>query len=194
MGFGRRRRSDAERNRAALLAAARSLLRDRNLASVTMDEVAAAAGVGKGTLFRAFGDKGGLAIALLDDRERTLQERVLTGPPPVGPGASPAARLDAFVGSYLELLEDAADLLVIADNNPVGARYRTGAYTFWHTHVGSLLRAVDSACDDDPVAHCVLAVLAADLHLHVRGEEQIAKRRWAAAVRQWTVSGFTPRA
>ncbi|MDQ6928490.1 MAG: TetR/AcrR family transcriptional regulator, partial [Actinomycetota bacterium] len=58
VAFGRRRRSDAERNRAALLDAARSLLRDRHLASVTMDEVAAAAGVGKGTLFRAFGDKG----------------------------------------------------------------------------------------------------------------------------------------
>ena len=54
-----------------------------------MDQVAAAAGVGKGTLFRRFGDKSGLAAALLDARERVLQEAVLFGPPPLGPGAPP---------------------------------------------------------------------------------------------------------
>ena len=44
-----------------------------------MDEVAQAAGVGKGTLYRRFVDRSSLCHALLDDNERRLQERVLRG-------------------------------------------------------------------------------------------------------------------
>lgn len=151
-----------------------------------MEEVAAAAGVGKGTLFRAFGDKSGLAIALLDDHERDLQGRALSGPPPLGPGAPADERLDAFVAAYLAFLDVAGDLLAVADNSPVGARYRTGAYAFWHAHVRALLTENDAA---DPVlgAHCVLAALAADLYLHVRRDEAVPADRWIAAVRRWAV-------
>ena len=39
-----------------------------------MDAVAEAAGVGKGTLYRRFGDRNGLAYAILDEREREFQE------------------------------------------------------------------------------------------------------------------------
>lgn len=182
--LGRKRRADAERNRAALLDAARALVADRGFADVTMDEVASAAGVGKGTLFRAFGDKSGLAIALLDDHERDLQEGALRGPAPLGPGAPAADRLDAFVAAYLAFLDDAGDLLAVADNSPVGARYRTGAYAFWHAHVRVLLTEAGA---DDPAleAHCVLAPLAADLYLHVRRDEAVPAERWTAAVRRW---------
>lgn len=45
-------RGDAARNRALLLDAARRLVAERGADAVTMDDVAAAAGVGKGTLFR----------------------------------------------------------------------------------------------------------------------------------------------
>src|SRR5215469_18354763 len=82
-------RADAARNRAAILAAAALLFAEHGVAEVSMDQVAAAAGVGKGTLFRRFGDKAGLAAALLDEREAELQEAILRGPPPLGPGAEP---------------------------------------------------------------------------------------------------------
>ena len=58
-------------------------------------------GVGKGTLFRRFGDRAGLARALLDESERRLQDGFLHGPPPLGPGAPPRARLKAFAGRVL---------------------------------------------------------------------------------------------
>ncbi|WP_280236663.1 TetR/AcrR family transcriptional regulator [Nocardia cyriacigeorgica] len=61
-------RADAERNRAAILAVAGRLICDDKLSNVSMDEVAAAAGVGKGTLFRRFTDREGLIRALFDDR------------------------------------------------------------------------------------------------------------------------------
>src|ERR671923_2506063 len=87
VGAPRRERADAARNRRRVLAAARRLFAERGVANVTMEEVARAAGVGKGTVFHRFGDRAGLALALLDDRERELQEAILHGPPPVGPGA-----------------------------------------------------------------------------------------------------------
>src|SRR5256884_7152097 len=100
----RKERADAARNRAAVLRAAARLFAEHGVAEVSMDQVAAAAGVGKGTLFRRFGDKSGLAAALLDARERDLQEAILHGPPPLGPGAGAAARLTAFTGAYLGYL------------------------------------------------------------------------------------------
>src|SRR5690349_9939436 len=95
-------RADAARNRRRVLDAAAALFAARGVSGVSMDEVAAEAGVGKGTLFRRFGDKAGLAAALLDDRERELQQAVLDGPAPIGPGAAPAQRLQAFLGAYLD--------------------------------------------------------------------------------------------
>ena len=72
-------RADAVRNRAAILAAAQRLLANEGARALTMDAIACEARVGKGTLFRRFGDRAALFHALLDERERTLQEAVLRG-------------------------------------------------------------------------------------------------------------------
>ena len=78
-------RADARRNRLAVLCAAERLFAAHGVGNVSMEAVAAAAGVGKGTLFRRFGDRAGLARALLDESERRLQDGFLHGPPPLGP-------------------------------------------------------------------------------------------------------------
>lgn len=152
-------RADAARNRAAVLRAAARLFADHGVAAVSMDQVAAAAGVGKGTLFRRFGDKSGLAVALLDARERELQEAILRGPPPLGPGAAPGDRLAAFVGAYLDYLLEHLDLVRMSETASPGARYRIGAYRFWHRHVAILLAG---GPDPDHAAHALLAPLAAE--------------------------------
>lgn len=72
-------RADAARNRKRILTAARRLLGRRPIHEICMDEVAKAAGVGKGTLYRRFADRSSLCLALLDDSEKDLQERVLAG-------------------------------------------------------------------------------------------------------------------
>ncbi|MRT44956.1 helix-turn-helix transcriptional regulator, partial [Xylella fastidiosa subsp. multiplex] len=82
-------RADAARNRARLLEAATRLIAEHGVAAVTMEGVAAAAQVGKGTVFRRFGDRTGLLMALLDHSARTLQADFMGGPPPLGPGAPP---------------------------------------------------------------------------------------------------------
>ncbi|MFF4340536.1 TetR/AcrR family transcriptional regulator [Kitasatospora sp. NPDC001540] len=152
-------RADAARNRAAVLEAAARLFAEQGVETVSMDQVAAAAGVGKGTLFRRFGDKSGLAAALLDARERVLQEAVLSGPPPLGPGAPADERLTAFLNAYFDYLLQHLALVRMSETATPGARYRIGAYRFWHRHLTILLA---TAPDPDHAAHALLATLAAD--------------------------------
>lgn len=152
-------RADAARNRAAVLQGAARLFADHGVAAVSMDQVAAAAGVGKGTLFRRFGDKSGLAAALLDARERTLQEAILHGPPPLGPGAAAGDRLAAFADAYLDYLLEHLDLVRMSETASSGARYRIGVYRFWHRHAEILLA---STPDPEHAAHALLAPLAAE--------------------------------
>ena len=89
-------RADAARNRRLLLATAREMLAADGADKLTMDGLAERAGLGKGTVFRRFGTRAGIFQALLDDDERAFQQQVLSGPPPLGPGAPPLDRLIAY--------------------------------------------------------------------------------------------------
>jgi AcrR family transcriptional regulator len=89
-------RADAARNRLHLLTTARQMLAEQDQHRLTMDGLAERAGLGKGTVFRRFGTRAGIFRALLDDDERTFQQSVLSGPPPLGPGAPPLERLIAY--------------------------------------------------------------------------------------------------
>src|SRR3954471_4967502 len=60
-------RRDAERNRQRIIEAARGVFAERGLAA-TLDDVAAAAGVGVGTVYRRFPNKDELVEALFVDR------------------------------------------------------------------------------------------------------------------------------
>ncbi len=170
LGEPRPERADARRNRLKVLEAADRLFAEQGVKNVSLDAIAAEAGVGKGTVFRRFGDRAGLAVALLDERERELQERILTGPPPLGPGAPAAERLIAFVDAYLELLDRHVELFIDSENASDGARYRIGSYWLWHRHVVVLVEEARPELDAAYVAHAVLAPLAADLHQALRTE------------------------
>jgi len=60
-------RRDAERNRQRILAAAAGVFTERGL-DATLDDVARAAGVGIGTVYRRFPDKDSLVSELFRDR------------------------------------------------------------------------------------------------------------------------------
>lgn len=177
----RRERADAVRNRELVLAAASDLFGQRDPREVTMDEVARAAGVGRATLYRRYPDVRSIAVALLDEHERDLQQRLLRGDPPLGPGAPPAPRLAAFYAAMAELLERFLFLLLGAETGP--ARFATGAYGFWHAHVRALL-AETGIADSGRRADLLLAAVDPELYRHQRAtlapEEIVADLAWLA--------------
>jgi AcrR family transcriptional regulator len=173
----RAERRDKIRNQAKVLAAAAELFAHEGVAGVTVDDIAARAGVGVGTIYRGFGDKGGLVAAILNERERDLQERILRGPPPLGPGAPPAERARAFLDHLSRLTERSYELLAVSENHTLGARYRIGSYIAWRMHLAALLRDAGITSDPELAADALLAPLAADLYRHLRVERQVGARR-----------------
>ncbi|TCC39598.1 TetR/AcrR family transcriptional regulator [Kribbella sindirgiensis] len=168
VGEPRPERADARRNRLRVLEAAERLFTERGVKNVSLDAIAAEAGVGKGTVFRRFGDRAGLAVALLDEREQELQAKIISGPPPLGPGAPPVVRVMAFLDAYLDLLDRHVALFMDSENASDGARYRIGSYHLWHRHLSHLIEAARPELDADYTAHVLLAPLAADLHNALR--------------------------
>jgi AcrR family transcriptional regulator len=182
VGEQRPERADARRNRLRVLEAADRLFSERGVKNVSLDAIAAQAGVGKGTVFRRFGDRAGLAVALLDEREQELQAKILTGPPPLGPGAPALDRVAAFLDAYLDLLDRHVELFMDSENASAGARYRIGSYRLWHRHLSHLIEAAQPELDADYTAHVLLAPLAADLH-HALRERDFELDRVKAGLR-----------
>ncbi|MFG2003833.1 TetR/AcrR family transcriptional regulator [Spirillospora sp. NPDC048911] len=175
-----RERADAARNRAKVLAAAAGLFADRDPREVTMDDIAKAAGVGRGTLYRRYPDTASIARALLDEHERELQERLLRGEPPLGPGAPPAERLAAFYAAMVELLETHAPLVLGAESGRL--RYSTGAYGFWSAHVRTLVAEAGIA-EPEALVDVLLAPLASESYLHQREQGRTPAQVTAALSR-----------
>ncbi len=154
-------RADAARNREALLRAATELIGEcGDVDGVTMDAVAARAGVGKGTVFRRFDSREGLMAALVNRIETEWQGRVLSGPPPLGPGAPPLERLLAFGHSRLEINLTQARLIEAAGK--AGNR-SYAAESFAAMHVRYLLDELGVRGDLGYLAAALLAPLEATI-------------------------------
>ena len=171
-----RERSDAARNREALLVAAQRLVDQCGVESVTMDAVAEGAGVGKGTVFRRFGSRAGLMAALLDQFEADWQADVIGGPPPLGPGAPPRDRLFAFGRSRLEQNLRGSALIRAAASAP--AR-NYAVYSFAATHLRYLLDQLEVAGDiallaTDLLAPLEVVILEQQIEIEGMGVERIA--------------------
>jgi AcrR family transcriptional regulator len=179
-------RADAARNRRKILEAAQTLFAERGVECVSMDDVARAAHVGKGTLYRRFGDRASLAFALLDERERALQEACIRGEAPLGPGAAASDRLCAFGEAMLDHLDEHYDLLSEAER---GANFRAGPYAFRYTHLYVLLREANPDCDAEYAAEALLSLLTPGVFRHMRENQGFdlarVKAGWHSAVAGW---------
>ncbi|MFF5297044.1 TetR/AcrR family transcriptional regulator [Paractinoplanes globisporus] len=176
----REERADAARNRTRVLEAAEELFARVDPASVTMEDIARAAGVGKGTLYRRYPNRDAVAVALLDEHERRLQERLLTGRPPLGPGAPPAARMRAFYAAMADLLDQHGHLALAAETG--AKRFTTGAYGFWRAHVGALLDDAGLRRQRGALVDTLLAPLAPEVYQYQRRVLGISRARIVAAL------------
>jgi AcrR family transcriptional regulator len=168
-------REDAARNRARVTEAAAKLFREcEDVDQVDMRAIAAAAGVGVGTLYRRFGDKASLAASVLDTHARALQDALLSGPPPLGPGAPAGERLEAFVRALVDHVEKELDLVYLVEHSLPGGRFALGPYPAWHLHVSVLLRELCPDADAAWLADALLAPLSSSLYRHQRRDRGLS--------------------
>lgn len=186
-GQATQERRDAARNREAILAAAQRLFEREGPAAVSMERVAAEAGVGKGTVYRRFGDRASLATALLDAGERELQETLIRGAPPLGPGAPPVERLVAFGHAWLDVLVRHGDIVLASEHGPVGTRFRSAVYASHRAHMILLLHEARPEADAEYLADALLAALGSELVLFMRTDRGLdldrIKEGWTELVR-----------
>lgn len=184
-------RVDAARNRRRILDAAHKLVAERGIAAVSIPDIARAADVGAGTIYRRFGDRAGLAAALLDERHRDLQDQIIRGEPPLGPGADPSKRLIAFGDAYLDFLDEHAELLLAAQH-----AHAPTALPAYRQHVTLLLQQATSGLDLTYVTGTLFAALDPALHLHLRRDDQWTLQRlkhgWANLALAWLNHGASP--
>jgi AcrR family transcriptional regulator len=168
-GVSHRERADAARNRRAILAATEELLATHRPQDISMELVAATAGVGKGTVFHRFGNRMGLMFALMVERAQALEEAVTTGPPPLGEGAPDRDRLLAFLDAIVEVVSRNKNLMAelaypVAAQQHARERAADGlgkqpVYGFWHGHISALIAAQRPGADADMIAHVMLGAL-----------------------------------
>jgi AcrR family transcriptional regulator len=174
-------RADAARNRKRVLEAAARLFADRGVDCVSMDDVAHEAGVGKGTLYRRFGDRASLALSVLSTREAVFQEELIRGAPPVGPGAPAIERLHAFGDRALQFRDDNLEILVAGERAAPVDRFESRPYAAHRLHLRLLLQEAAPHIDVEAATEALLAPLSADFLFYLRRHREIPMERIAAS-------------
>ena len=174
-------RRDAAENRQLILVAASRLFAQHGVESVCMSEIAKAAGVGKGTLYRRFSSKGELCLALLDSELRQFQNDVIQAfQSQVQNDISVCQRLNWFVEQVVHFTCSHLPLMVeISEAGSESAVQDVNQPHFWMemTVKGHLLQMQESGeipadIDLDYMASAILAPLDArilKIHTHQRG-------------------------
>ncbi|GAA3187005.1 TetR/AcrR family transcriptional regulator [Nonomuraea roseoviolacea] len=170
-------RADATRNREAILRAAEELLAAHGAEHVSLDRVAAAAGVGKGTVFRRFGSRTGLFQELLAERAEALARAIDTAGSPLGPGSPPRARLLAFLDELAGLAERNLALFAAHERACADDKYADPTYVRWHGHVTALVGEARPDLDASFAAHALLGLFDADLVGRVMAEGGVTRLR-----------------
>lgn len=155
-------RADAARNRQKIIDVAVRMLATCGADRLSLDVVAREAGVGVGTVYRRFGDRSGLAYALLDERERRFQAAFMTGEPPLGPGAPPAERIIAFLHALVDFTLELQDLFLLLEQGKPKSRF-SGPYRVHHTHLAALIGQLRPDSDPRFLAGALLAPVNANL-------------------------------
>jgi AcrR family transcriptional regulator len=172
-------RADAVRNRRAILQATEDLLTRFRPEQISMEQVAAAAGVGKGTVFHRFGNRLGLMTELMRERALALQDVIEAGPPPLGPGAPAGERLLAFIDAVVDLVALNKGLLAALGHAVTAAprpdRDHDDAHPVhraWRAHLQGLVAAERPDVDAEAAADILLGALQSDpvLRMFERGE------------------------
>ena len=152
-----------------------------------MDAIAVAAGVGKGTLFRAFGSRDGLLDTLWSAKLAAVRDPVDAGTPPFDVGTPAGERVVAFLDAITCFKLDNRHLIRAREGAMTGL-WQSEHYQWMH----GVLRALIEAASDGRVrdsaytAHALLSALHVDLLEQLlatgRSREQLRQAQAAFAL------------
>jgi AcrR family transcriptional regulator len=170
---GERERRDAAANRILILETAERLFAERGVGSVNMAEIAQAAGVGKGTLYRRFANKGELCLTMLDSQLRTFQDEQLASfRQMMAAGIPYLLQLTEFLKALTRFTERHMPLLIEVQQhgqtfgNEVLERPHSWQYITAFSLLREAARAGEISSDADPpvIAEALLAPLGASTY------------------------------
>jgi AcrR family transcriptional regulator len=158
-------RKDAERNRAAILATAARLIAERGPDGFSMDDVATAAGVGKGTVFRRFGDRDGLVQAVVDETSESWRREAeaLLGAGDVPPDE----RVITFVATLFDHVVAALPLVIAFERVSTRSIACDAGAKLTHHRLVTLISQVKPGVDAEYLAHALIAQVRADTLHHM---------------------------
>lgn len=187
-------RRDAAENRVLILRTAEKLFEERGVNEVNMADIAQAASVGKGTLYRRFANKGELCLALMDDQMADFQDAMITRMQTLSSqNISKLQQLDQFLDALVHFTDVHSPLLCVAqraglleesDNDSIQLPH------FWqYMTVKGLLRGAQidgelaEDLDIDYLADALLAPLKADIFRFQRQVREFSLDRISAGLR-----------
>jgi AcrR family transcriptional regulator len=157
----RPRRADFLKNRILLLETAQRLFTENGVDAVSMSDIAKEAGVGKGTLYRAFPNgKIELCQTLLDEDQRDLQDRALLY---FRNQRDPLSNLRWFLAEVINFVERNSALLCVG---AVAAGLKTlehPAHLWWRHTIRVFLQQINPQIDVDYATDVLYVML--DVHV-----------------------------
>jgi AcrR family transcriptional regulator len=129
-------RADAVKNRERLLNTAASLFAEHGVEAISMTQLAEAAGVGKGTLYRHFNNKTEVCYALLDQDQRELQTRALQR---LRAHSDPLDNLRWFLEEVASFVFHNEDLLFVGVGSSANSALPFRAHLWWRQTIRGLL-------------------------------------------------------
>lgn len=193
-------RRDARANRQRLLEVAKRLFAEHGVAPTTMKQLALAAGVGKGTLYRHFADKGELCRALIQEDVAAFQARVGALIADGRQEPSALARLEILINERIRLTETHLPLFAAMEAVSAGAppqgKSSRGPFTAWtHRQIVRLLNEAVVQGEVPPldaafVADAILATLSPAHFTYQRQECGYSIERISAGMRRIFLDGL----
>ena len=196
----RRERRDAAEHRQRILDVARHLFGEYGVDAVSMHQIALAAGIGQGTLYRRYRHKGELCMDLMRERHERFVDEIAALLDAAG-AASALERLDSVLVKMVALLEEqgtmlepvAATLTRDAQCDPSGnsrrfSFHQSPWYLWLHELLAGLLtEAVEreelASLDIPYAADAILGLLNPPFYLFQRQERGFSQERILQGVR-----------
>ncbi len=191
-------RRDAAENRVRILQTAEFLFAEHGVENVNMADIATAAGVGKGTLYRRFANKGEVCLVLLDSQLREFQDGMLSRMQQLSSDGMPKLeQLDQFIDALVYFTERHAPLLCVVQREGMllgSEDTRMQLPHFWqYMTIKGLLQTAVSAGELSPridieyTSDALLAPLKADIFRFQRTVRGFSLERISAGLRLMVV-------